>query len=31
MNIDLEIYNPVHRIKNNLFDEQGLTFHEAPL
>lgn len=25
MNIDLEIYSPVHQIKNKLFDEQGLT------
>jgi len=25
MNIDLEIYSPVHQIKNKLFDEQGLS------
>src|SRR6185437_15259059 len=24
MDIDLEIYSPVHQIKNKLFDEQGL-------
>lgn len=27
MNIDLEIYSPVHQIKNNLFDEQGLSVY----
>jgi len=27
MNIDLEIYSPVHQIKNKLFDEQGITLH----
>ena len=25
MNIDLEIYSPIHQIKNKLFDEQGLS------
>jgi 1-aminocyclopropane-1-carboxylate deaminase len=25
MNIDLDIYSPVHQIKNNLFDERGLS------
>ena len=27
MNIDLEIYSPIHQIKNKLFDEQGLSVY----
>lgn len=27
MNIDLEIYSPVHQIKNNIFDERGLSVY----